>query len=173
MFGWYGGNGIHTVNLFFWVGAYGLSVQTGYSIYAAGGAAVIALSIIVSALGTQRHGASQPRPTETFQLKAITREILQIFDSLRNRNFASLFIYGVTSGVAGGLGAALYLYNTSYFFGFSGIQIGITGIAVFIAPLIAYSLMPVLGPMLGKKRLAILALSGNIGLYPIPYILLL
>ena len=173
VFAWYGGNGIHTINLFFWVGAYGMSVQTGYSIYAAGGATLIAASIIISSIGTQWHAAAQPRPTETFKLREITREILQIFDSLRNRNFLSLFVYGVTSGVASGLGAALYLYNTTYFFGFSGTQIAITGLAVFSAPLIAYALMPILGPILGKKRLAISALCGNIGLYPIPYILLL
>ena len=172
-FGWYGGNGIHTINFFFWVGVYGISVQAGYSIYAAFGAAIIATSIIISALGTQRHGAAQPKPFDHFKIREIGKEIREIFTSLRNRNFAALFLYGITNGVAAGLGAALYIYNTSYFFGFSGRQIAATGVAVFVAPLIAYSLVPVLGPRLGKKRLAIVALCGNIGLYPIPYILLL
>ena len=47
-FGWYGGNLLHTVNFLFWVGAYGFTVQTGYSIYATVGAALILLAITVA-----------------------------------------------------------------------------------------------------------------------------
>ena len=32
-FGWYGGNGLHVINMAFWVGAFGVGVQAGYSIY--------------------------------------------------------------------------------------------------------------------------------------------
>nr|MBC8270930.1 MFS transporter [Gammaproteobacteria bacterium] len=32
-FGWYGGNGLHVINMGIWVGAYGVAVQAGYSIY--------------------------------------------------------------------------------------------------------------------------------------------
>jgi GPH family glycoside/pentoside/hexuronide:cation symporter len=172
-FGWSGGNGIHTINFFFWVGAYGVTVQTGYSIYGAVGAAIIAATIVVSALGTQRVAAALPRPTDTFRLSAITREVGQIFQSLRNRHFAALFFYGVTVGIAGGLGTALYLYNTTYFFAFSGPQIATTGVFVLISPLVAYWAGPYLGARLGKPRAAIAALTGRLLLYPAPYVLLL
>ena len=172
-FGWYGGNGIHTLNFFFWVGAYGVTVQTGYSIYAAVGAICIFLSILASSLGTQRVAAALPRPTETFRFRKITREVRQIFQSLKNRNFAALFFYGLTVGIAGGLGMALYLYNTTYFFGFSGPQIATTGIFVLIAPLVAYWAAPHFGGRFGKRRTAIGGILLNISLYPIPYILLL
>ncbi len=172
-FGWYGGNGIHTVNFFFWVGAYGVTVQTGYTIYGTVGALLIAAAIVASALGTQRAAAALPRPTETFRFGAITREIRQIYQSVRNRNFAALFLYGLTVGVAGGLGTALYLYNTTYFFGFSGPQIATTGIFVLISPVVAYWAGPYLGSRFGKPRAAIAALSSRLVLYPIPYILLL
>lgn len=172
-FGWYGGNGIHTINFMFWVGAYGVAVQTGYSIYGAVGAGLIALAIIGSALGTQRVAAALPQPEEPFRFREISREISQIFQSVKNRNFAALFFYGLTVGIAGGLGTALYLYNTTYFFGFSGAQIAVTGIFVMISPFVAYWLTPYLGSLFGKKGAAISAILVNIGLYPIPYILLL
>ena len=172
-FGWYGGNGIHTVNMFFWVGAYGFAVQAGYSIYGTVGAILIALAILISALGTQKAAAALPRPSEKFRFMEISREIHQIFQSVKNRNFAALFFYGLTVGIAGGLGMALYLYNTTYFFAFTGEQIAVTGIGVLVSPAIAYWAAPFFGKMLGKKQAAIAAILVNIILYPIPYILVL
>lgn len=172
-FGWYGGNGIHTINFLFWVGAYGVAEQTGYSIYGIAGALLISLAILVSSIGTQKVAAALPRPRDTFKFREIAKEIRQIFESVRNRNFAALFFYGLTVGIAGGLGAALYLYNTTYFFGFTGPQIAVTGIGVMISPAIAYWAAPYFGRVYGKKNAAIGAILVNISMYPIPYILLL
>jgi GPH family glycoside/pentoside/hexuronide:cation symporter len=172
-FGWTGGNGIHMINFMFWVGAYGVASQTGYSIYGIAGALVIAAAILISSLGTQRVAASLPKPSEPFRVLAIKREIKQIFQSIKNKNFAALFFFGLTVGIAGGLGTALYLYNTTYFFGFSGKQISVTAIGVLISPVIAYWAAPYLGRIFGKKRAAIFAILVNVSLYPIPYILLL
>jgi Na+/melibiose symporter-like transporter len=172
-FGWYGGNGIHTINFFFWVGAYGVTVGTGYAIYGTVGAVVIALVILLSSLGTQKVAAALPRPEDTFKFSEITHELRQIFQSVRNRNFAALFGYGLTVGVAGGLSTALYLYNTTYFFGFTGPMIAVTGIFVLISPLIAYWAAPWLAFRIGKPKAAITGLLFRLVLYPIPYVLLL
>ncbi|MDP6376333.1 MAG: MFS transporter [Pseudomonadales bacterium] len=172
-FGWYGGNGIHTINFFFWVGAFGVTVQTGYSIYGVVGATVIFFTILASALGTQKAAAALPRPEDTFKVREIALEVQQIFQSLKNRNFAALFFYGLIVGVAQGLGMALYLYNTTYFFGFTGTMIAVTGIFVLLSPLIAYFIAPNVGSRFGKKKAAMIAILGNITLYPMPYILLL
>ena len=172
-FGWYGGNGLHTINLMFWVGAYGVAVQTGYTIYATVGACVIALVMILSSFGTQKVMAALPKPVETFKFREIFTEIRQILQSVKNRNFASLFFYGLIVGIAGGLGTALYLYNTTYFFGFSGQQIAVTGLGVMISPAVAYWAAPYFGSLYGKKNAAIGAILVNVCLYPIPYVLLL
>jgi Na+/melibiose symporter-like transporter len=172
-FGWTGGNGIHMINFMFWVGAYGVASQTGYGIYGLAGALLIAAAILVSSFGTQKIAAALPKPNEPFRFLAIKREIKQIFQSVKNKNFAALFFFGLTVGIAGGLGTALYLYNTTYFFGFSGKQISVTAIGVLISPVIAYWAAPYLGKLFGKKRAAIYAILVNIMLYPIPYILLL
>jgi Na+/melibiose symporter-like transporter len=96
-----------------------------------------------------------------------------MFESLKNPNFKALFLYGLTVGIAAGLGMALYLYNTTYFFGFSGTQIGVTGLWILIAPVCAIFAAPFFGARFGKKRAAIYAILLNIALYPIPYILVL
>lgn len=172
-FGWYGGNGIHTLNFFFWVGAFGVGSQTGYSIYGVVGALVIATAILASALGTQAAARALPPPADQFRFREISLEIRQILQSLRNPHFGALFFYGITMGVAGGLGTALYLYNTTFFFGFTGPMIATTGIFVLISPLFAYWAGPWLGQRLGKPRTAIGALAFRLVLYPIPYLLLL
>lgn len=176
-FGWMGGNGLHTINFFFWVGSYGMSSHTGYAIYGWVGAALIAASILISSLGTQRFFSNLPRPEKTAQdmsfwgvLKHSLRELVQ---SLSNLNFAILFFYGLVTGIAGGLLAALYLYNTAYFFGFSGSQIAMTGMFVLISPLISMSIIPPLGKLFGKRQIAILAITCFIVLTPVPYVMFL
>lgn len=172
-FGWYGGNGVHVANMFLFVGAYGVAVQTGYSYYGITGAVLIAASILTSTLGTQKAAAALPPPVDTFRFNEIWHELKQIAQSVRNENFFWLFIYSLLVGAAAGLANALYLYNVTYFFHFTGVQIALTGIFVFASPLIAYFLAPRMGMAFGKKRAAMLALVGAIFLYPIPYLLTL
>jgi len=169
-FGWYGGNGLHVLNMGIWVGAYGVAVQAGYSIYGIVGALVIAASILISSVGTQKAASAMPQPTEPFKFREIFSEIKQIGQSVKNANFFWLFAYSLFVGAAGGMSTALYLYNVTYFFEFTGPQIAITGIFVFASPAIAYFLAPALGKRLGKKRAAMAALFGAIFLYPIPYL---
>lgn len=169
-FGWYGGNGVHVINMSIWVGAYGVAAQAGYSIYGLVGALIIAASILISSLGTQKAAAAMPPPAEPFKFNEIWHEIKQIAQSLKNANFFWLFVYSLIVGAAGGMSTALYLYNVTYFFNFSGPQIAVTGVFVFASPAIAYFLAPALGKAFGKKRAAVGALVGAIFLYPIPYL---
>lgn len=173
-FGWMGGNGLHTINFFFWVGHYGLSEYTGYAIYGWVGAALIALTILISSLGTQRFFAKLPRPVRTEGdvrlLNVLKHSMKELVQSLSNKNFGVLFFYGLVTGIAGGLLAALYLYNTTYFFGFSGPQIAMTGMFVIISPLISMVLIPPLGRRFGKRQIAIFAIGCFIVLTPIPYV---
>jgi Na+/melibiose symporter-like transporter len=114
-----------------------------------------------------------PRPQESFRFNAIGKEFSQIFESLKNRNFAALFFYSLLFGAAAGLSTALYLYITRFFFEFTGAQIGITGVAVLVAPFIAWPLAPKLGLILGKKVTAISLQLARLAIYPIPFICVL
>ena len=55
----------------------------------------------------------------------------------------------------------------------SGAQIGITGIAVVVAPLIAWPLAPKLGLLLGKKITAISLQLTRLVIYPVPFVCVL
>ena len=176
-FGWMGGNGLHTINFFFWVGPYTMSVHTGYAIYAWVGATLIALSILISSLGTQKYFAALPRPDKSHVdnnvWAVLVHALKELAQSLSNKNFAVLFFNGLLTGIAGGMLAALYLYNTNYFFGFSGRQIGMTGVCVLLAPVISIVTIPYLSKIFSKRQIAILAISCFILLTPIPYALFL
>ena len=172
-FGWYGGNGIHVINMGIWVGAYGVASQAGYSTYGIVGALLIAASIMISSLGTQKAASAMPQPTEPFRFREIFTEIKQVAQSVKNINFFWLFAYSLIVGAAAGMSTALYLYNVTYFFNFTGPQIAVTGIFVFASPAIAYFLAPAMGKKFGKKQAAMIALLGAIFLYPIPYVLTL
>mgnify|MGYP001157082441 FL=1 len=170
-FGWYGGNGIHVVNMGIWVGAFGVATQAGYAIYGLAGALIIGGSTLISSLGTQKVASALPPPIERFKFSEIWHEIKQIAQSLKNPNFLWLFVYSLVVGGAAGMSTALYLYNVTYFFAFDGPQIAFTGLCVFASPAIAYWLGPKLGAAIGKKWTAISALFAAIFLYPIPYIM--
>ncbi len=176
-FGWLGGNGLHTINFFIWVGHYGLAVHTGYAIYAWVGATLIAVSILVSSLGTQKYFAALPRPQKSAFGQNVYAVLIHAFkelvQSLANLNFAMLFFNGLFVGIAGGMLAALYLYNVTYFFGFTGPQIAMTGVFVLLAPLFSVVLVPLLGKFFGKRTIAIIAISCFILLVPIPYLMFL
>ena len=176
-FGWMGGNGLHTINFFLWVGHYGMSVHTGYAIYAWVGATLIAISILISSLGTQKYFSALPRPVKSVQgnnvWDVLVHAVQELAQSLANKNFAVLFFNGLLTGIAGGMLAALYLYNTNYFFGFSGAQIATTGVFVLIAPLISLIAIPTLSKYFSKRLIAIFAISCFILLTPFPYVMFL
>ncbi|GIS19828.1 MAG: hypothetical protein CM15mP120_17440 [Pseudomonadota bacterium] len=52
--------------------------------------------IITASLGTQRLAAKLPQPTETFKISEMFKEIRQIAESLKNGNFAALFLRAST-----------------------------------------------------------------------------
>ena len=172
-FGWTGGNGIHIINLTFWIGAYGFADPTGYAIFGTVGSGIILTTILLSCIGTQRAAMQMPPPSEPFRLNAIGREFAQIFESLKNRNFAALFCFSLLGGAAAGLHTALYLYNVRYFFMFSGWEMAITGICLLFAPAVSFYLSPRVGLRFGKKNTAIGMALVRLVLYPMPYVAVL
>ena len=60
-------DGIHIINLTFWVGAYGFADTTGYAIFGTVGAGIILTTILVSCIGTQKAAMNIPPPSEPFR----------------------------------------------------------------------------------------------------------
>ncbi len=172
-FGWWGGNGYHCINFFFFLGTWGYVSHTGYSVYGTVGAIIIALVIIISATGTQKVASSFPRPRETFKFSALYTEVKQIVEAVWDRNFAAIFFYGLISAIAGGLGTALYIYLTAYFFAFSPVQVATTAIFVMLSPFFAARIIPFLAARFEKKYVCMASGLFFIVVYPMPYLMVL
>jgi glycoside/pentoside/hexuronide:cation symporter, GPH family len=160
-FGWTGGNAM-TVMMFFFLfpaftapgGPEGQFSRAAYGVYGAIAAALIFGSIMLSAIGTHgriRHLAQPPiRPRP--KLGTVFREI---FETFANRSFLSLFATSIFAFTAAGLTSALSVYFSTYFWGFTSIQIGLLTLIIFLSVFVGAAVAPPLTRSLGKKTAAI------------------
>jgi Na+/melibiose symporter-like transporter len=176
-FGWTGGNAMTVMMFFILFPAFSTTADPSgqfnpeaYVVYGWIAAGLIFASILVSSLGT--HGyigrLTQPPQRPSITLPTVFREM---FETLANRSFLSIFIAAMFANVAVGLGSALSVYFSTYFWGFTPLQIGFITLAVFLSALIGAALAPILTRSLGKKRGAIVI--GIAGLVISPSVILL
>ncbi|MBZ6379826.1 sugar transporter [Pacificimonas flava] len=176
-FGWSGGNVLTIIS--FTVIFPAMATATipngqfnpeSYRIYAMMACAVMFFAIMFSALGTHGEISHFPEapPRRQLTLGAIFGEI---FETLKTRSFAALFIASLLGFIASGFGASLTFYISTYFWGFTPTEIGILTSGVFISAAIGSPLAPVISRKWGKKRGAIfIGLLAFIG-SPLPIVL--
>lgn len=160
-FGWTGGNAM-TVLMFFLIFpamvtetiSDGRFNRESYEILGIVGSLLIFVSIMVSAVGTHSRipHLKQPPPARKMTVKTIFGEI---FATLGNRSFMSLFAGALLGAVATGLAAALAFYFYTYFWEFSSIETGIITMGVFLAAVIGFITAPIVTKRFGKKKGAI------------------
>jgi len=144
--------------------------REAYAVYGIIASALIFSGIMICALGTHSRIAhlKPPPPKRTLTLLTIFKEI---FETLSNRSFVALFGAAMFGAVAAGLAAALTFYMSTFFWGFSPMQIGIQTLAVFLSAVIGATLAPVVTRTIGKKRGAIIVgLVAFVG-QPLPIVL--
>lgn len=87
----------------------------------------------------------------------------EIFQTLANRSFLAIFLTAMFAFVAAGLGSALSVYFTTYFWGFGSEQIGLITLAIFFSATLGAVVAPMLSRRFGKKHAAMmLCLAGMI-----------
>jgi len=120
----------------------------GYARYGQALAALIFMSIMVSALGTHREikRLSQPEPHPSLAALVAT-----ITKTLLNRNFLVLTISGVVAGIGTGLVGGLTDYFNTFFWELSARQISALTGAVGLSPLAAVAIGPFMARRFGKK----------------------
>ena len=160
-FGWVGGNAMTVLMFFILFPAFttaaipnGQFNRAAYGVYGLVAAGLIFTAIMISALGTHGYIAKlrQPEARPHFTLGMVAKEI---FDTLANRSFLSIFLTAMFAFVASGLVSALSVYFTTYFWGFTSQQIGLITLVIFVSALAGASLAPFVTRKLGKKRGAI------------------
>jgi Na+/melibiose symporter-like transporter len=142
----------------------------GYRVYGIVGACAILASILTSSIGTHRHipTMKKPRPKLPFHLGRIFREL---FQTLSNRSFLSLFMAGVFSAVATGVTTSLNLYMNTYFWELPSGRIQYIIFLQFLSPLIGASLALPLTRLYEKKRTALGLITFSILFGPAPVLL--
>jgi len=129
--------------------------RDGYATYGIIASVLIFLAIVVSSLGT--HGQIKylraPPAKRRMSFGMVFREI---FETLSEPSFLALFIATLFGAVAAGMSSALTFLMLSYFWGFSGSQIFMWTLLVFISALIGLLVAPRIVKSLGKKRSVII-----------------
>jgi len=176
-FGWSGGN-VMTVLMFAIVfplfvtatisnGQFNREAYVAYGAIAAG---MVLVAILVSAAGTHSciaHMRPAP-PPRRMTLRIIFSEI---YHSLADRSFIALFVAAMLGAAATGLSASLTFYFTTYFWGFTSLQVGLITLGVFVSAAIGATIAPVVSRRMGKKNGAmVIGLIAFLGA-PLPIVL--
>lgn len=177
-FGWAGGN-VMTVLMFFVIFPASVTAtisngqfnRNAYALYGVLAAILIFVAIAVCSIGTHSRIAKPapfaPQKTR-MSIGGIFKEMQQ---TLASRSFFALFAGAMLGAVATGLSASLAFYFTTYFWGFSPIQIGIIVSGVFVSAAVGSAIAPIVSRRMGKKRGAmIIGLVAFIG-SPLPIFL--
>ena len=176
-FGWSGGNVLTVISFTLIFPAMAtVAIPNGqfnpdsYRIYALMACSVMFAAIMISALGTHGQIAHFPPapPKRHLTLAMIFREI---FETLRTRSFAALFVASLLGYIASGFAASLAFYFSTYFWGFTPTEIGLLTSGVFISAIIGAPMAPIISRKWGKKKGAIfMGLLAFIG-SPLPTLL--
>ena len=121
----------------------------GYAAFGLFGAISIIISILIANIGTQ-HFIPYLHQPEKRKLGPITAG-KEVFQTLWNRNYIILLIFGIFSAIYAGIDTSLRLYFTTYFFQLTGEQISSLVIGFLPAPFVAAFISPYLGRKYGKK----------------------
>lgn len=158
-FGWIGGLAISVFAFAFLlkpdaVHAVGQLNPAGYVRYGLLAAAIMFVSILVSAGGTHRHIKSLRLPPAKRNL-TLRQTLGEIRETLSNRSFLFLLSASVMTAMATGLAASLNNYFNTYFWQFSAEQISMLVAGVFISAFVALFAAPLLSRRLGKRTTVI------------------
>jgi len=174
LFGWSGG-----------LAAYGLALSVfltpdaahpvgqlnpaGYAHYGLFAAGLMAFAILVTSIGTHREIPNlRPPPHDQVSLGQLAREM---FGTLANRTFlmilASSFFYAM--GI--GLGFAINLYFSTYFYEFSAAQIAGFTFSSLAAAVLAFAIAPRIAQTFEKKPAAMILIPAGIIIQVTPIVL--
>ncbi|MGI9169345.1 MAG: MFS transporter [Caulobacteraceae bacterium] len=145
----------------------GQTNPVGFARYGLLAAAIMFVTILVSAAGTHRHIPSfRTPPKRTMTLLAMAREMIATWS---NRSFLFLTLSGLATSMAAGLAASMNIYFLTFFWEFSSPQIGLLVVGVFGSAFIALAAAAPLSRRFGKRSAAmgLIVLSVAVAITPV------
>lgn len=168
MFGWWGGL---TMAVLAW-GVFladGLTAK-GFGTYGIFGAIIIIIAIFISAVGTHRHIPDLHSPPPGHSKKLIDN-LLELRETLTNRNFLALFISAIFSALAIGLHSNLINYFFLYFWDLETVEIRNLNFVYYFSAVAALLLAQWASQRRDKKQVAIVIWTAAIVVQPLPVLL--
>ena len=173
MFGWAGGLGMTFLAYAVFLTPtrqypVGQLNPVGYSHYGTVAAIVMFLAILISAAGTHRRIPLLRQPPEQSPT-TVGGYFREMAATLSHRSFAMVAIGALFSSIGQGVIFAIALYNGTFFWELSSIQLLILITQNFAGAVLAMALAPALSKRFGKREttIATLALSVLVGILPI------
>jgi Na+/melibiose symporter-like transporter len=124
----------------------------GYVKYSIAACAMMVFAILVTSIGTHRFIPYFNVPPE--RRLTLGRVVVEMAQTLKNRNFIVLVISALFAAIAGGALASLNTYFYTFFWGLTAQQIFFLSIIAVIAPVLALFLAPAFSSRVGKKSAA-------------------
>lgn len=159
LFGWLGGLAMYGLALFVFLKptpeyAVGQLNPAGYASYGLFAGALMLFAILLTSVGTHRQIAFlRDPPREQATMGRLARELI---GTLRNRNFAFILAAAFFLYAGIGLGFAINLYFSTYFWEFSALEIGLFAFSSLTAAVLAFLIAPRLASRFEKKSVALL-----------------
>lgn len=157
LFGWAGGLAMYALALFGFLKptpeyAVGQLNPQGYANYGLFAGGLMLFAILVTSIGT--HGQIpnlRAPPQERVTLGRLVREL---FSAMANRNFAMIFASAIFLYAGIGLGFAINLYFSTYYFEFAAAEIALFSFSSLTAAILAWIIAPRLAQRFEKRAVA-------------------
>lgn len=175
-FGWTGGNAMTVMMFFFLFPAFvtadipnGQFNRDAYGVYAWVAAGVMFGAVLISSIGTHGQIAKlRAPPQRKLSLGGVFGEI---FETLFNKSMGAIFLTAIIAATTLGMGQALSVYMSTYFWALRPEQIGMITLLIFVSAGVGASLAPLLTRRFGKKRGIIIVGALGMTLFPIGILL--
>lgn len=141
----------------------------GYAAYGIAGALIMAIAVLISAIGT--HKALARPPAKRIESKPLGATLGDIRETLSNRAFLMLMLAGLFGYTNQGIGFAISNYNLTYVWQFSANELLIYSLSLFAGAVFIFLTIGPIAHRLGKKGAAAALILVGAALNMTPYVL--
>lgn len=173
-FGWYGGMVMNMLAFqVFFAPTAGYAIgqlnPEGYAKYGLVAAAVLLVSILVSAIGTHRLIPILRKPEA--RVAPLGEYLGEMWSTLANRAFLILTISQLFAQTANGLVFSINIYMQTFFWELSNSEIALLGIGTIIAVTLSFFVGPWVSKRLGKREGSIVLFAAGLAVSLVPFTL--
>lgn len=159
VFGWWGGLTVAVLAYSVFLtpdAAYPVGVlnRAGYERYGLVASVIMAVAIVISAIGTHSYIPYLRKPPDTHH-RGLRGALSEFRQTLANRSFFALFGAGIFGGMGAGIAAALTIYFNTYFWELTSPQMSFLAMLNFVSAFIAFAITPRLSVRFGKRAAAL------------------